>query len=228
MQGVRAVCLDLDDTLWPVEPAIARAEAAMMDWLARHCPRVLERHDAASIRRLRAEVAALHPDRLHDLSFLRRAALERAIAGAGYAAAMADGAFAAFFAARNRVELFDDVLPALARLASRYRLLALSNGNADLGAVGIAERFELAVSAREAGAAKPDAAIFRLMLERASLDPRDVVYVGDDPLADVEGARRAGLHAVWVDRFGREWPASLAPPVCRVRDLAELAALLDA
>lgn len=226
MQGVRAVCLDLDDTLWPVEPAITRAEVAMMDWLARHCPRVLERHDAAGIRLLRAEVAAENPGRLHDLTFLRHATLERAIAGAGYAASMADGAFAAFFEARNRVELFDDVLPALERLAARYRLLALSNGNADLAVIGIAERFEFAVSAREAGAAKPHPGIFEWMLRRASLAPREVVYVGDDPMADIEGARRAGLHAVWVDRLCREWPATLAPPAHRVSGLEELVALL--
>lgn len=226
MLSVRAVCLDLDDTLWPVEPAIARAEAAMMHWLGRHCPGVLERHDAASLRRLRADVAAENPGRLHDLTFLRRAALERAIAGAGYAASLADEAFAAFFEARNRVELFDDVLPALQRLAARYRLLALSNGNADLAAIGIAQRFELAVSARDAGTAKPHPGIFELMLRRASLAPGEVVHVGDDPLADIEGARRAGLHAVWVDRLGRDWPATLAPPAHRVGDLGELAALL--
>lgn len=228
MRRLRAICLDLDDTLWPVGPAIARAEDAMMAWLAGHCPRVLERHDAASIRRLRAEVAAAHPERLHDLTFLRRTALERAVADAGYEAAAAEGAFGAFFAARNRVELFGDVLPALDRLAARYRLLALSNGNADLAAIGIAARFEVAVSAREAGAAKPHPRIFELMLERAALAPAEVVYVGDDPQADVEGARRAGLHAVWVDRLGRDWPAELAPPAHRVRDLHGLVALLGA
>lgn len=228
MPRVRAVCLDLDDTLWPVAPAIARAEEAMLGWLAARCPRVLERHDAASLRALRAEVAGAHPDRLHDLSFLRHTALERAVVEAGYAAAEADGAFGAFFAARNRVELFADVLPALDRIAARYRLLALSNGNADLAVIGIATRFEAAVSAREAGAAKPHPRIFEVLLQRAALAPQDVVYVGDDPQADVEGARRAGLHAVWVDRLGREWPAALDPPAHRVRDLHELAELLDA
>jgi putative hydrolase of the HAD superfamily len=228
MQGVRGVCLDLDDTLWPVGPAIARAEATMIEWLAGHCPRVVARHDAASIRALRAEVAAAHPERLHDLTFLRRTALERAVVEAGYAAEAADGAFAAFFAARNQVELFADVLPALDRLASRYRLFALSNGNADLEAIGLAARFEIAVSAREAGAAKPHPRIFEVLLGRASLPPAEVVYVGDDPHADVEGARRAGLHAVWVDRAGREWPAALEPPLHRVQDLHELARLLGA
>lgn len=227
MRRVRAVCLDLDDTLWPVGPAIARAEEAMLAWLAEHCPRVLERHDAASLRELRAAVAAQHPDRLHDLSFLRRTALERAVCEAGYSAAAAEGAFAAFYAARNRVELFGDVLPALDRLASRYRLFALSNGNADLAAIGIAARFEVAVSARDAGAAKPDRRIFELLLGRAALAPEDIVYVGDDPHADVEGARRAGMHAVWMDRTGRPWPAALEPPLHSVRDLHELAVLLE-
>ncbi len=228
MQGIRAVCLDLDDTLWPVAPAIARAEAAMLEWLGWHCPRVLERHDVESLRRLRAEVVAAHPGRLHDLSFLRHAAIERAVTGCGYPAECADGAFAAFFEARNRVELFADVLPALDRLAARYRLLALSNGNADLGVIGIAERFEHAVSAREAGAAKPDPRIFAVLLERAAIDADEVVYVGDDPHADVEGARAAGLRAVWMDRGARGWPAAVAPPEHRVRDLGELAALLGA
>jgi putative hydrolase of the HAD superfamily len=228
MQDVRAVCLDLDDTLWPVGPAIARAEEAMLGWLRLHCPRVLERHDAESLRRLRAEVAAAHPDRLHDLTFLRRAAIERAVVDAGYAARSADGAFAAFFEARNRVELYADVLPALDRLATRYRLLALSNGNADLAGIGIAARFEHAVSAREAGAAKPHARIFEVLLTRAALAPHEVVYAGDDPHADVEGARRAGLKSIWVDRDGREWPPGLAPPAHRVRDLGELVTLLGA
>ena len=228
MRAIRAVCLDLDDTLWPVAPAIARAEQAMMAWLAEHCPAVALRHDAASIRALRAEVAAAHPQQAHDLTFLRRAALERVVTAAGYPAGRADGAFAAFFAARNEVELFADVRPALGRLGARFRLLALSNGNADLGVIGLDRHFEFALSAREAGVAKPDARIFAQLLARAGLAPREVVYVGDDPRADVEGARRAGLAAVWVDRFGRDWPGECAPPEHRVRDLHELAALLGA
>lgn len=227
MRGIRAVCLDLDDTLWPVGPAIARAEQAMLGWLADHCPVVLERHDAASMRAVRADVAAAHPDRRHDLTFLRRRSLERLVVEAGYPAEAAEGAFAAFFAERNRVDLFADVLPALERLAPRFRLLALSNGNADLGLIGLAAHFEFALSAREAGAAKPDRRIFEVLLERSALAPHEVVYVGDDPRADIEGARGAGLPAVWVDRAGQTWPADIEPPLHRVAHLGELVELLS-
>lgn len=226
MQEIAAVCLDLDDTLWAVGPAIGRAERAMLDWLGEHCPRITERHDLESMRRVRASVSAEFPHMRHDLAFLRREALRRHAREAGYADAAVEPAFDAFYAARNQVELFDDVLPALGRLRARYRLMALSNGNADLAVIGLASLFEHTIGAREAGAAKPDRRIFEALLGRAGLKPRQVVYVGDDPHADVEGARAAGMPAVWIDRFGRQWPADVEPPAHRVRDLAELAELL--
>lgn len=226
MRNAVAICLDLDDTLWAVEPVIARAEAEMLAWLAQHCPRVADLHDLASMRRVRMGVAEEFPDRRHDLGFLRREALRRHAREAGYPEAIAEEAFAVFRSARNRVEPFADVVPALARLRSRYRLLTLSNGNADLEVIGLAGWFEHSLSASEAGAAKPDPRIFEAMLARAALAPHEVVYVGDDPRADVEGARSAGLHAVWVDRHGRPWPGDVPPPSHTVRDLGELVALM--
>ena len=227
MSSIKAVCLDLDDTLWPVAPAIEAAERAMFDWLARRCPRITERHDVDSMRRVRDRVAEGFPHSRHDLSFLRMESIRTLAREAGYPEAIAGGAFEAFYAARNRVELFGDVHAGLRRLRGRFRLMSLSNGNADLDVIGLASLFECSIGAREAGAAKPDPRIFEALLERAGLRPEEVLYVGDDPHADVEGARRAGLHAVWIDRFGRPWPAGLEAPARRVRDLHELADLVD-
>jgi putative hydrolase of the HAD superfamily len=226
MQDIAAICLDLDDTLWAVGPAIERAERVLLGWLGQHCPRVTEAHDLDGMRRQRLRVAEEFPAMRHDLSFLRHETLRRQVTAAGYSPAAADEAFAVFYAARNEVEPFADVVPALARLRSRYRLLSLSNGNADLAAIGLAGFFEHSVTARAAGAAKPDRRIFSSLLAQARLQPGEVMLVGDDPHADIEGARGAGLHATWINRFGRDWPGELAPPACVVRDLAELAALL--
>lgn len=226
MREVVAVCLDLDDTLWAVGPAIERAEQALVAWLEQHCPRVTGMHDLDSMRRLRSRVAEECPQMRHDLTFLRRQALLRHAREAGYPEEVADRAFEVFYAARNQVEPFPDVVPALARLQRRYRLTSLSNGNADLAVIGLGHYFEVSVAARDAGAAKPDPKIFQALLARTGLAAAQVVYVGDDPHADVEGARRAGLHAVWVDRFGRAWPEGLEPPAHTVKDLAGLADLL--
>jgi len=213
---------DLDDTLWPVAPVIAAAEHALTAWLAEHYPQAVRDHTLESMRALRNRVADRHPHLLHDLTFLRRSALVQQLTEAGYDDATADEALEVFFAVRNRVVFYEDVRPSLERLRARHRLFAVSNGNADLQRCGVAEYFEGHITARAAGAAKPDARIFSALLEKAGVSPAQILHVGDDPLADVAGARRAGMQAVWLNRDAREWPADLEPPARTVTSLAEL------
>jgi FMN hydrolase / 5-amino-6-(5-phospho-D-ribitylamino)uracil phosphatase len=223
MPAPRVLSFDLDDTLWPVGPVIAAAENTMLSWLKAHYPGTVSGHDIESMRALRAEVAVRFPQYGHDLTFLRRRALQDLFAAAGHEEALAEGAFEVFFDARNRVELYADVRPALLRLQSRYRLYALSNGNADLGRCGIADLFAGHVTARNAGMAKPDARIFARLADLAGVDAAEVLHVGDDPLTDVVGATRAGMQAVWINRDAREWPQAFAPPPRTITTLADLA-----
>jgi putative hydrolase of the HAD superfamily len=134
--------------------------------------------------------------------------------------------FEVFYRARNEVTLYEDALPALERLRTRFRLFAISNGNADLAVIGIAQFFEHALAAREAGVLKPDPRIFAVLLERAALLARDVIHVGDDAYADVQGARGAGITPVWLNRSGRAWPDSAGSPPVTVQSLAEFADLV--
>jgi len=227
MRGVQAIIFDLDDTLWEVGPVIVRAEHAMLAFLAERYPRVLELHTLESMRDVRARMALEHPAMRHDFTWLRLESLRRHAREAGYADSMAQEAFEVFYRARNEVTLYDDVLPALEQLRARFRLFAISNGNADLGTIGLGRFFEHSLAAREAGVLKPDPRIFGLLLERARLGAAQVVHVGDDVDADVEGARRAGVTAVWVNRRGRDWPAATSPPPLTVRTLTELVRLFE-
>ena len=213
---------DLDDTLWPVAPVIAAAESELLSWLRAHHPQTVSRHDLETLRGMRAQVAERFPQHAHDLTFLRRRALEDLFGTAGLDEALAADAFEVFFSARNRVEFYDDVRPALERLRSRYRLFAISNGNADLQRCGIADMFAGHVTARAAGAAKPDARIFARLLRMAGVEAGQVLHIGDDPAADVVGALQAGMQAVWLNRDARKWPASLAPPPRTITTLAEI------
>jgi 2-haloalkanoic acid dehalogenase type II len=223
---VRAVCFDLDNTLWDVWPVIVRAEQKMYDFLAQRYPRVVASMTLEMMRAAREQTAAAHPQMRHDFTFLRKQTLREHAKEFGYAEAMAEEAFDAFIQARNEVELYADVLPALEQLRARYRLFTASNGNADLGKIGIAHFFERTIAARHVGALKPDPAIFHKVIEGTDLDLDQVAYVGDDPELDVEGARRAGMQAVWVNREDSPWPAGLSPPAWSVRNLTELALLL--
>jgi hypothetical protein len=85
MNATRVISFDLDDTLWPVGPVIAAAEAALFDWLAAHYPRTVRGHTLGSMRAMRTRLAARFPERSHDLTFLRRRALGDQFAAAGYA-----------------------------------------------------------------------------------------------------------------------------------------------
>lgn len=222
MRALRAIIFDLDNTLWDVGPVILRAEHAMYDFLARHYPRVTAGHDLDSMRAVRTRMARDFPGKQHDFTWLRTRALQHHAQDAGYPESMADEAFEIFFRVRNDVVLYEDARPALEHLGRKYRLFVASNGNADLERIGIAHYFERCLAAREAGVLKPDPRIFRMLVEDAGLDAEEVAHVGDDPHADVEGARRAGVLPVWLNRAGSRWPLDTEPPQLTIASLADL------
>lgn len=224
--GIRAVCFDLDNTLWDIWPVILRAEQAVLDFLALHYPKAVLGETPESMRAARESVAQRYPQRQHDFSFLRQQALREQCLRCGYAEQMAEQAFEVFLSARNRVELYEEVAQSLQLLQPHYRLFTASNGNADLSRIGIAHWFERSVHAREVGALKPAAVVFHKVVEATDLELREVLYVGDDPLADVEGARLAGMRAVWINRNAASWPEALARPEHTVTSLTELASWL--
>ncbi|NIS36425.1 MAG: HAD-IA family hydrolase [Actinobacteria bacterium] len=145
----------------------------------------------------------------------------------GYEVSHADGLMERFLELRHDVELFPDVLPALERLAARYPMASLSNGNADIRRLGLDRYMPVAVSAGHAGTAKPDPAIFLHACDALGFAPREVVHVGDHPVEDVRGARDAGMVTVWINRGGAAWEHDHRADF-EVSDLAGLVALLEA
>lgn len=219
---ILALSLDLDDTLWPVAPAIQQAERALDDWLRRHHAAVASRWPVAALRELRDQVSAERPDLAHDFTAQRLLTLQRAFASCGFGDEHVDAAFEVYFQARNRVDCYADVAPALAALSARLPLVSLSNGNADLERIGLRRHFAHCLSAREFGAAKPDAAIFHEACARLGLAPEHVLHVGDDAHLDVAGAHRAGLRTAWINRHDAAWTHAEVEPDLHLRDLGEL------
>lgn len=223
---IRAVSLDLDDTLWPIAPIVQRAERRLHDWLLQHCPPVAAAYPIDGMRALRERIAEENPHLAHDYTAQRKLSLTAALQPHGYGGDTIEAAFDAFYAARNEVELYADALPALQRLAARLPLISLSNGNADLGRIGLRHLFADCVSAREFGMAKPAPEIFHEACRRLGLAPGEVLHVGDDPLLDVHGARSAGLPTAWLNREGAAWAQPQRADV-EFRDLTELADWLE-
>ena len=212
VKRISAISLDLDDTLWPVWPAIERAERVLHAWLVKEAPKTAALLVTPGIlRELREATAKERSDLAHDLSALRRESIRTALRRAGEDPALADPAFDAFFAQRQRVELYDDALPALKWLSERYPLVAISNGNADIHLTGVGRWFRTAFNARAFGSGKPHAPIFRAAAASVGLLPRDVLHVGDDAALDVVGALNAGMQAAWLVREERPWEHGARP-----------------
>lgn len=230
MGELKLITFDLDDTLWPVEEVIRRAERRCHDW-------VLDRHpdlrDSFSLERVRSQRDRLireEPGYLHNLTALRRAALARTFEQGGFpareAAAIADEAFAIFHEARNEVVFFPGAVDVLEALADSYVLGALSNGNADLKRIGIDDLFAFHHSAESVGRRKPDPDMFQAALLSAGASAGQSLHVGDHPLEDVDAARRHGFKAIWANLLDRKWPSELDHHPHHIHNLHEITDLL--
>jgi len=226
MNPPKLITFDLDDTLWDIEAVVAQAERGLHAWFAAHHPAVAARYSPADLRRLRDEAPLRHPELGEDMTALRKSSLTRALESVGYDGAHAAAAFAEFWRQRHDIEFFPDAIPALDALRRRFRLGAITNGNADIALVGLDERFDFSLVAAEFGAFKPDPSIFLEACRRAGVAPHQALHVGDDPLLDVVGAKRAGMAAAWINRKGQAWTHAEHAPDLEHRDLAGLAAAL--
>jgi len=123
---------------------------------------------------------------------------------------------------------YPDAGPALERLVSRYHLGVLTNNpqpERTLQGLGLRRYFRAAVFPGEEHR-KPAVEAFLAGCAALKKRPAHCAYVGDSISHDVEGSRRAGLRAVWLDRHGDRYTPPAGVP--RIASLGELPAALEA
>ncbi|MEK1908041.1 MAG: HAD family hydrolase [Pseudomonas sp.] len=227
--SLRLITFDLDDTLWDVAPVMHSAEATLRDWLALHATR-LGPVPIEHLWAIRSRLLSADPGLKHRLSELRRRILFHALEDAGYAHGeaqeLAEQGFQVFLAARHQVQLFPEVHPTLEQLAERFILGVITNGNADVRRLGLADYFQFALCAEELGIGKPDPKPFLTALQHADVSAAQAVHIGDHPSDDIAGARAAGLRAIWFNPQAKTWSGEQLPDA-EIRSLAELPALLQ-
>ena len=102
--AVEAITLDLDDTLWPIDRVIERAEAVLHAWLERHAPGVAQSLPPPSFAAYRRLLARELPAIAHDYTALRLEALRRALREHGGDPVLAEPAMEVFLSAFPRVD----------------------------------------------------------------------------------------------------------------------------
>lgn len=222
--------VDLDDTLWDLRAVMMRAETEVMACARGQMPDAVEHlSDRAAWMELRQSQVRKDPSLRRDLSRLRLMGyvemLQKAGMDAEAAKAGADRLFKVYRRWRNSVDLFEGAEQVLTELSARFNLGALTNGNAELGCMGLAHFFNFSVNAFEAGYMKPDPAIFLAAARAAACPPDEMVHIGDDPELDVHGARAVGMTAIWFNRYRHHWHSEGAEPP-QVHSWSEVPALL--
>ena len=111
---------------------------------------------------------------------------------------------------------FPETVPMLNELRAKgYKTGLITNGYpylqyAKVDMLGLRECFDEIMVTGDYGIHKPDRGIFDIMREKLSLSPEEMVYVGDNPINDIEGARGAGWKTVWMKSTGY-WDEKIAP-----------------
>ena len=209
---IRAVLFDLDDTLFDHRHGAREALGAV-----RASHEALVRLDPADFERRHAEILeVLHLRVLAKEIGLDQARLERfrtLLEGAGISdpAAVERAAAAYRQCYMNSWREVPGASALLRALAGRVRIGIVSNNltreqHDKLRFCGFDSLVDAIVISEEAGASKPDPAIFRVALERIAASAAETIMIGDAWRADIAGARAAGLRAIWFNPAGGPRP----------------------
>ena len=219
---IKVISFDLDDTLWPCYPTIIRAEKKLYRWLRENVTAITDIYSEEQLSKKRQRLLHSRSDLVHDLTALRLLFFKQLAAELKIADEWVEPAFKIFYQARQQVTLYDDVKPVLDHLIQKFCLVSLTNGNADTVKTGVDHWFEHSISSIEVGESKSEPAIYRYVQKLINIDAHQMVHIGDDPVNDIAGAKKAGIHAVWLNRDEREWPLQGYRPDATINHLHQL------
>ncbi|TDF36289.1 HAD family hydrolase [Alteromonadaceae bacterium M269] len=197
---VKALTFDLDDTLYDNHPYIIRAEKLMYAYMHEHYP-ITQETDKTFWRSFRNQIIKADPRLKSDMIVLRRKTLTAGFESLGLKGQdltdAVDNVYDCFYRERSNFRISDDIRSALAKLAEKAPLVAITNGNVDLKAVGIDEFFDTCFHASLEQPMKPHRHMFDLAKAHLSLKGSDILHVGDNLEKDVMGAKAAGFRTAW-------------------------------
>ncbi|OHV08373.1 HAD family hydrolase [Kushneria phosphatilytica] len=226
---IEALTFDLDDTFWDNRTVMARVEQNHYEWLDAHIGHA-ECFPLEEYQRRRAELARRYPLRRGDFTWIRRESLYAMLSDFGLSSESArywtDATMEEMLRLRHEVDIHVEVPDMLTEFRQRgLKMAAITNGNADIRRLGLAEHFDLIIPAGEWLAPKPDARCFLAALAHLGIGaPRQAMHVGDSWRDDVLPAHHLGMPVAWIDvkNEGHDCPAG----VYRLAHVRELPALL--
>lgn len=227
LQPVSVLSFDLDNTLYDNNPVLAAAEQAMLDKLHQLAPIQTSATNSHHWWLFRKQLAVQDPEIRHDVGLWRLRGLEQGLLQSGITPnevqEIAAQAFQAFCHTRCQINIAPQVTRLLQQLAEHFTLIAITNGNAMLEPMGIADLFALYLRAGPDGRMKPYPDLFLNAAAQLKIEPQQILHIGDSHRADVIGALNAGCQAVWLDHHHAT--VNVLPHI-RLQNLEQLHSLL--
>jgi len=222
---LKLITLDLDNTLWNVTPTLINAEKILALWVPDNIPEAIAFYNKENLMALRKDFCKANPEKSKFPTQIRKTVLERCFLQSGLNQTQAregmEKAFSVFIKERNAVELFPETLGILQSLSEKYKIIALTNGNADLSMIGIEHFFTAHYSAESTGKAKPDITMFAKAIEAVGCTEAQALHIGDHYIEDIGAATTAGFHSIWFNHNNKH-PSSLCKPTIEIHTLDKL------
>ncbi len=224
---INTLSFDLDDTLWSGKQVIIKAEKAMQQWMLEHTPEVFEQFSKEALQAHKIAFINSNPHLRNKLTDARKEYLSTLFSQLKYPdyKSKAIDCFDIFYQTRQQVELFDGITEALNRLKQEFRLVAITNGNADINLTGLGNYFEFCLNAEDFSTPKPHPEIFEAALSQLQIQPENCLHIGDHPNHDMLGAYDLGIKTCWLKDGTRQWDQTFKADI-EISHVSELLPLL--
>ncbi len=230
LSSFKAISFDLDDTLYHNFPVMMATDAKMIAYFRQVLPPLshgdYDYHYWYTFR----QAALKHtPELTHDVAKIRLQSYFLGIQALGFnaqvALEMANQALDYFVTQRSDFVVPENIHLLLAALKKHWPLIAISNGNVDTKAIGIAEYFSAIFHAGDGLLQKPEPDMFARACQQFELLPHQLLHVGDCGANDILGALRFGCQTAWVSSYDVGKPLRVLPHLA-LTDVTELHRLI--
>jgi len=215
-----ALSFDLDDTLYSNRPIMLNAEQEMLTYFSQHFPQTSLQGEQACRqywRQFRRQALREQPQLIHDVTALRLRNYVLAIKALGYsdtqAQQKAQAAFEHFTHYRSDFTLPKASKNLLEKLATKFPLVAITNGNVNVEKLGLTALFKKIYNPGNGIKCKPDSEMFNRACQYLQIKPSQLLHIGDCGNSDIVGALQAGCQAAWINRYKVGKPISVIPHV---------------
>lgn len=228
--NIEVISFDLDDTLYENEQVIHEAEQAQFDAVCGFIPKAREIGISFWID-LKWQVLKEQPEVRHDVTLWRQAVIEKGLTQQGadpkQVAAWSKDIFAAFYQARSNFEIPSKTHHVLTKLKTKWPIIAVTNGNADIHRLDLAKYFTAYYRAGEKNTkSKPYPDMLNLAASELNVKPQNILHIGDNVKSDIGAANNAKTMSLWYNPNQNQFKKGTALPNGEYSDLDDLLHLL--